>query len=182
MSFRTVPVPVIVLALVFLGAELGPARVEAEAPNPSPGPTAIPTPTPTPTAIPIPIPAPSATPAADPEQALRRVAGILDYIGGDYQGAVSPDGKVLDEGEYAEQRSLAGDADALAVQAALPADGDLRRLLAEISAALTAKAPPARIDELCARGRTFSCRRGSRLRASKARACTRPTAARPVTV
>lgn len=101
--------------------------------------------------------------ATDAQQALRRVAGILDYIGGDYRGAVSADGRVLDEGEYAEQGSLARDADALAAQAGLPADGELRRLLAEIAAALVAKATPDRIAQLCARGRALIVRDGVQL-------------------
>jgi high-affinity iron transporter len=94
----------------------------------------------------------------DATEALRRVAGILDYIGGDYRGAVAPDGTVIDQGEYVEQGSLARDADALAAQAGVASDAPLRGLLAEIASALVAKAPPDRIAELCQRGRTLIVR------------------------
>jgi hypothetical protein len=53
---------------------------------------------------------------------LRQIAGILDYIGGDYRGAVGPDGRVPDQAEYDEQLFLAKDADVLASQAGLAAE------------------------------------------------------------
>ncbi|HKU39958.1 MAG TPA: FTR1 family protein [Polyangiales bacterium] len=84
---------------------------------------------------------------------LRQIAGILDYIGGDYRGAVAPDGRILDEAEYAEQLSLAKDADALAAQAGLPAEDPVRSSLAQLSAALTAKQAPEQVQNLCRKAR-----------------------------
>ena len=101
---------------------------------------------------------PVATLQAARTEALRRVAGILDYIGGDYRGAVGADRAILDQGEYEEQGSLAGDADALAAQAGLPAEGELRKLLAEVTAALVEKAPPDHVAALCQSGRELITR------------------------
>lgn len=42
------------------------------------------------------------TPASR-EAALRRALGLLDYVAGDYEAAVSPRGQVVDAHEYAEQ-------------------------------------------------------------------------------
>src|SRR6188472_730800 len=84
---------------------------------------------------------------------LRQIAGILDYIAGDYAGAVAPDGRVLDEGEYKEQRSLAGDAEALAVQAGLAEGTQLRRELAALSQGLAERRAPDAIAQLCKQAR-----------------------------
>jgi high-affinity iron transporter len=92
--------------------------------------------------------APQAKPS-DRAETLRQVAGILDYIGGDYRGAVGPDGAILDEGEYTEQRSLATDADALTSQVGLGASDPLRAQLAELASARQARAAPARVEQLC---------------------------------
>ena len=89
----------------------------------------------------------SAAPAAPPS--LRQVAGVLDYVAGDYRGAVDANGVVLDAGEYDEQRSLVRDADALAAQAAVAPGAPLRLRLHELAAALDAKRPPAQVAELC---------------------------------
>src|SRR5882672_6445881 len=43
----------------------------------------------------------------------QRLVTLVDYIGGDYAGAVK-DGRVIDEGEYAEQLKFVTDARALA--------------------------------------------------------------------
>ncbi|HKP58940.1 MAG TPA: FTR1 family protein [Polyangiales bacterium] len=92
--------------------------------------------------------------AAEPARdGLRQIAGILDYIGGDYRGAVAPDGRILDQAEYNEQLSLAEDADALASQAGLAAADPVRAALGELSAALTAKAAPERVQNLCRKAR-----------------------------
>jgi len=92
-----------------------------------------------------------ATRAAPPDgtQALRQVAGVLDYVAGDYRGAVDERGAILDQGEYDEQLSLVRDADALAGQARVAPDAPLRKQLAELSAALLQKRAPAQIAELC---------------------------------
>jgi high-affinity iron transporter len=95
--------------------------------------------------------------AAEPVAAssLRQVAGVLDYVAGDYRGAVDPNGGVLDQSEYAEQRSLVRDADALAAQAAVPATAPLRLRLHELADALDAKRPPAQVAELCRAARAI---------------------------
>jgi high-affinity iron transporter len=96
---------------------------------------------------------PAATTPTSKTDGLRQIAGILDYIGGDYRGAVSPAGEVLDEGEYKEQRSLAKDADALAAQAGLADQDPVRISLAELTRALDARAAPAAVQNLCRKAR-----------------------------
>ncbi|HMI91974.1 MAG TPA: cytochrome c, partial [Polyangiales bacterium] len=96
----------------------------------------------------------SATFAAPPagtdgSQALRQVAGVLDYVAGDYRGAVDEHGAILDRGEYDEQLSLVRDADALAAQAGVAADAPLRKQLGALSAALVQKRAPPQVAELC---------------------------------
>ncbi len=88
---------------------------------------------------------PDATQAA----ALQQVAGILDYIAGDYRGAVSSDGRILDATEYAEQRSLAKDADALAAEHAIAKDAELRVTLAAIANALEQRHAPSDVAASC---------------------------------
>jgi high-affinity iron transporter len=92
----------------------------------------------------------SAEPARD---GLRQIAGILDYIGGDYRGAVGPDGQILHQGEYDEQLSLAKDADELASQAGLSAEDPVRSVLGELTRALQARAAPEQIQNLCRKAR-----------------------------
>lgn len=86
---------------------------------------------------------------ADRADTLRQVAGILDYIGGDYRGAVGPDGAILAESEYAEQKALASDAAALTSQIGLEQADPLRSRLHELSAALHARAAPEKVEQLC---------------------------------
>src|SRR5688572_21965479 len=94
-----------------------------------------------------------AAPVSPVETGLRQVAGILDYIGGDYRAAVAADGQILDEGEYKEQLSLARDADALAVQAGLGERSPLREDLAVLARALAERQNPDAIAELCKQAR-----------------------------
>lgn len=82
-------------------------------------------------------------------ETLRQVAGILDYIGGDYRGAVAPDGTVLSGPEYAEQRSLASDAIALLGKVGIGRSDPLQQRLAELTTALDARKPPVEIEALC---------------------------------
>jgi high-affinity iron transporter len=96
---------------------------------------------------------PAASAPTSKQDGLRQIAGILDYIGGDYRGAVSADGRVLDEGEYTEQRSLAKDADALAAQAGLTAQEPVRVVLLELTRALDARATPESVQRLCRKAR-----------------------------
>jgi high-affinity iron transporter len=91
--------------------------------------------------------------AAGATQALRQVAGVLEYISGDYRGAVAEDGSVLQPSEYAEQQSLAKDAVALAAHAGLAAGDPLRSQLAELQRALAQRSKPAQVSELCRRAR-----------------------------
>jgi high-affinity iron transporter len=86
-------------------------------------------------------------------QNLRQVAGVLEYIAGDYRGAISDDGSVLAPGEYAEQRSLIGEAEALASQAGLAPDDVLRRQLASLHRALDERQKPAAVAALCLQAR-----------------------------
>jgi high-affinity iron transporter len=91
--------------------------------------------------------------AKDGPEALRQVAGILDYIGGDYRGSVGVDGAIRNASEYAEQRSLAGDASALAAHAGL-GDGDpLRATLDELTRALSERRNPEQVERLCRQAR-----------------------------
>jgi high-affinity iron transporter len=83
------------------------------------------------------------------EDLLQQVAGVLDYVAGDYRAAVGPDGAVLNATEYAEQRSLAADADALAQAAGLATDSALRHSLGVIAGALRDKQAPLKVAALC---------------------------------
>jgi high-affinity iron transporter len=91
--------------------------------------------------------------AAGAAETLRQVAGILDYIGGDYRGAVGPDGALRNASEYAEQRALASDASALASQAGLPDNDPLRATLSELTRALSDKRAPEAVERLCRQAR-----------------------------
>ena len=86
-------------------------------------------------------------------ETLQQVAGILDYIGGDYRGAVGPDGALRNAGEYAEQRALASDASALASQAGLPDSDPVRATLSELTRALSDKRAPEAVERLCRQAR-----------------------------
>lgn len=77
--------------------------------------------------------------------ALRQVAGVLDYIAGDYRVAVNERGEVIHVGEYEEQLELARNADALAASAGLAEDDPVREELASLLEALRSKASPATI-------------------------------------
>jgi high-affinity iron transporter len=90
----------------------------------------------------------------------QRLVSILDYVGADYGLAVGG-GRVLDEGEYAEQLLFVADAARLA-RALLPADapGDdaLRVALADAERLVQGKAEPAAVAAACraARERTVA--------------------------
>ncbi|MES2642414.1 MAG: FTR1 family protein [Myxococcota bacterium] len=87
--------------------------------------------------------------AAAPEDAgLRQVAGILDYVGADYAGAVSDDGRVLSEPEYAEQLSLLRDASAL-VSANAGNSDPLLAALDDVRARIERHAPPQEVQDAC---------------------------------
>lgn len=94
-----------------------------------------------------------ASAGAPPASALRQVAGILDYIGGDYRVAVGPDGALLSEPEFEEQRTMAREADGLARDAGLGAADPVRGALAELARSIDARRPPAEIASQCRRAR-----------------------------
>ncbi|MFI5308284.1 MAG: FTR1 family protein [Polyangiales bacterium] len=85
----------------------------------------------------------------DRGQSLRQIAGVLEYIAGDYRQAVSADGNVLEASEYDEQRSLAAEAGALAAQAGLPETDALRVRLSALQRALGDKRPPDEVARAC---------------------------------
>jgi high-affinity iron transporter len=97
--------------------------------------------------------APDAPAPAGATQNLRQIAGVLEYIAGDYAGAVDDRGDVLHEGEYAEQLSLAGEAEVLATRAGLAPDDPLRSELSALRAALERKQPTAAVAALCKHAR-----------------------------
>lgn len=94
----------------------------------------------------------AAAPAAE-SSALRQMAGVLEYIAGDYRGAVDDQGRVLHATEYEEQLSLAGEAEALGQRAGLDPDGPLSQRLAALRQALRARKPPAVVGKLCREAR-----------------------------
>lgn len=87
------------------------------------------------------------------QDALRQVAGILDYIAGDYRAAVGPTREILSEDELTEQRSLAKDADALAHQAGIAEGTGVRARLTELAAALEQVGSPDQVAQVCKRAR-----------------------------
>jgi high-affinity iron transporter len=90
-----------------------------------------------------------AAPALAQQETLRQVAGILDYVGGDYRGAVGADGSIKDEGEYKEQRQLVGDARSLSTKVGLGDSDPLQRRLSELARALADRVPPPSVEALC---------------------------------
>jgi high-affinity iron transporter len=86
---------------------------------------------------------------ASAQDELRQVAGILDYIGSDYAGAVDGNGQVVNDLEYREQFSLAADAKALARSTGLGDDDAVVRGLDALVPMLEAKVPPADVLAHC---------------------------------
>ena len=91
----------------------------------------------------------AAAPSPAQLETLRQVAGVLDYIGGDYRGAVQADGTILDAGEYTEQRALADDASALLDKVGIGAADPLQARLHALKAALATRESPAAVEALC---------------------------------
>ena len=100
-------------------------------------------------------PSPPPPPAVADGGDAQRLVALVDYIGGDYAGAVR-DGRVLDEGEYAEQLTFAADARILAK--GLGADPPLLEALREVERLVEAKADPETVRLACrkARGTAFA--------------------------
>jgi high-affinity iron transporter len=86
--------------------------------------------------------------------ALRQVAGILDYVAADYAGAVGSDGTVVDAAEYEEQLSLLGDARRLVADSAVPADHPVAVGLDELLADVQRRVPPDQVRDASRRVRT----------------------------
>jgi high-affinity iron transporter len=84
---------------------------------------------------------------------LRQVAGILEYISGDYRGAIGQGAQVLNAAEYEEQVSMAADASALAAQVGLRADDTLMRRLEELQHAVREKRAPDQVARICRQAR-----------------------------
>ncbi len=76
----------------------------------------------------------------------QRLVALVDYVGGDYRGAVRQ-GRVIDDSEYQEQLRFAADARALAP--GLHADPPLLAALAELERLVHAKADPDLVRKAC---------------------------------
>jgi high-affinity iron transporter len=86
------------------------------------------------------------SPAATDGSDAQRLVALVDYIGGDYGGAVEG-GRVKDEGEYAEQLKFASDARSLA--RGLEADEPLHEALTEVERLVREKADRKTVLEAC---------------------------------
>lgn len=95
-----------------------------------------------------------ALPAAASEDALRQVAGILDYVSADYAGAVGDDGTILDQAEYDEQISLLADARRLLHDSDVPDDHPVAEGLAALIVAVEHRQPPGAVRDASRRVRT----------------------------
>lgn len=80
---------------------------------------------------------------------LRQVAGILDYVGADYAGAVDASGQIVHQGEYDEQLQLTGDAIALARRGGVREGDPVLTGLAELQTALGQRPHPDQIRDRC---------------------------------
>lgn len=89
--------------------------------------------------------------AAPPVDAagLRQIAGILEYVAGDYRGAVDDRGQVVHQAEYDEQVSMLTEVEALAQRAGLPRDGALGQRLGALQLAVRDRKPPAEVAAGC---------------------------------
>lgn len=80
--------------------------------------------------------------AQEPQQPLRRVAALLDYVSGDYARAVGPAGQVLSPAEHQEQVGFVEDA-ARELRADVEGKGeDLARRLDALKEQVERRAPP----------------------------------------
>jgi len=82
---------------------------------------------------------------SDPEagRALQHALGILEYVGGDYEGAVDAHGGVRHAAEYAEQQELLERAEDLIVGAAPTGHAELHADMRALRAACATRVPPA---------------------------------------
>src|SRR5690348_7690744 len=85
--------------------------------------------------------------AAQPEQPLRRVVALLDYVTGDYAHAVGAHGEILSESEHQEQIGFVQDA-AAELRADVDGKGeDLARRLDALAVRVRDRAPPAEVGQ-----------------------------------
>ncbi|MFZ5478785.1 MAG: c-type cytochrome [Myxococcota bacterium] len=89
--------------------------------------------------------------AHDADDATRRAVAHLDYVAGDYAGAVKK-GRVVDAHEYEEALELLAETKALAAESATPA---AVRAVEAVAVAVEAKAPAAEVKRLVADARGF---------------------------
>lgn len=84
---------------------------------------------------------------AQPEQPLRRVVALLDYVSGDYAHAVGERGEVLSQAEHQEQVGFVEDA-AAELRADVDGKGEeLARRLDALAARVRDRAPPSEVGE-----------------------------------
>jgi len=96
--------------------------------------------------------APTVAAAAAPtDEAAQRAIHLLDYVAVDYAGAVR-DGAIASESEYAEQLEFAGQLRVQLERLGVGADDPLARSLADLDAALHARAPA---DQVASRARAL---------------------------
>ena len=89
--------------------------------------------------------------SASTDAAAQRAIHLLDYVAVDYAGAVR-DGAIASESEYAEQLEFAGQLRVQLERLGVGADDPLARSLAELDAALHARAPT---DQVASRARAL---------------------------
>src|SRR5689334_16080340 len=82
-----------------------------------------------------------AAPQAD-SAGLRQIAGILEYVAGDYRGAVDDQGRVLHATEYEEQLSMLAEVESLGSRAGLLRDEPLVQQLAQLQQAVRERKAP----------------------------------------
>jgi hypothetical protein len=81
--------------------------------------------------------------ASNPERSPRFVVHLLDYLAKDYPGAVSPQGKVLSNSEFSEQKEFAQQA--LKTNAELTetkSNPEIQKGLTELNSLIQGKSPP----------------------------------------
>ena len=84
---------------------------------------------------------------AQPEQPLRRVVALLDYVSGDYARAVDDRGEILSAAEHQEQIGFVQDA-AAELRADVDGKGeDLARRLDALALRVRDRAPPAEVGQ-----------------------------------
>jgi high-affinity iron transporter len=90
----------------------------------------------------------AASPAPEEDSSTRLMIHLLDYLGKDYGGAVGPDGKIQDEGEYAEQIEFADRVEEIArSHPALEKAQDLREQIKKLVTGIHEKTAPENVSQ-----------------------------------